>query len=182
MTAKLCINQRAYDLAKKLCDNAQEYCVSVKKSASGATLIDAGIEAKGGYAAGKIVTEICLGGLGTAQIVYKNYEDLDLPSIIVHTDYPAVSTLGSQFAGWQIKAEKYTAMGSGPARAISLKPKELYEKIDYQETSDVAVLVLETSTDPTDEAIAKICSACNVDPKNLVLVLVPTTSLRRFNI
>ncbi len=177
MTAKLCINQRAYDLAKKLCDNAQEYCVSVKKSASGATLIDAGIEAKGGYAAGKIVTEICLGGLGTAQIVYKNYEDLDLPSIIVHTDYPAVSTLGSQFAGWQIKAEKYTAMGSGPARAISLKPKELYEKIDYQETSDVAVLVLETSTDPTDEAIAKICSACNVDPKNLVLVLVPTTCL-----
>ncbi|WGM88594.1 MAG: methenyltetrahydromethanopterin cyclohydrolase [Candidatus Bathyarchaeum tardum] len=174
---KLCVNQLAYNLAMELCGNANEYGVVVKKTASGAILIDAGIEAKGGYAAGKVITEICLGGLGTAEIVYKNYDDLDIPSVLVHTDYPAISTLGSQFAGWQIKADKYTAMGSGPARALSLKPKELYEKIAYTDNSDVAVLVLETSTEPTEEAITKICDACKVDPNNLVLVLVPTSCI-----
>ena len=173
----LCVNQLAYDLAMELCGNANEYGVIVKKTNSGTILIDAGIEAKGGYAAGKVITEICLGGLGTAEIVYKKYDDVEIPSILVHTDYPGIATLGSQFAGWKIKADKYSAMGSGPARAISLKPKELYEKIGYTESSDVAVLVLETSTEPTDAAITKICDACKVEPKNLVLVLVPTNCI-----
>jgi methenyltetrahydromethanopterin cyclohydrolase len=176
-TSKLSVNLIAYNLVKQLCDRADKFGVIVKKMLSGATLIDAGIEARGGFAAGQTITEICLGGLGKAEITYKGYDDLELPSIFVHTDYPAISSLGSQFAGWQIKADKYTAMGSGPARALSLKPKELYEKIGYRDSSDVAVLVLETSNEPPAEAVAKICEDCNVDSENLFLVLVPTSSV-----
>lgn len=176
-TPKLSVNQLAYDLVNWLCDQADEFGVLVKKTPSGATLIDAGIEAKGGFAAGRVLTEICLGGLGTAEITYKSYGDLELPSIFVHTDYPAISSLGSQFAGWQIKADKYTAMGSGPARALSLKPKELYEKIGYRDSSDVAVLVLETSQEPPEEAVEKISESCKVAPENLFLVLAPTSSV-----
>jgi len=176
-TPKLSVNRIAYSLVKRLCERADELGVLVKKMPSRATLIDAGIEARGGFAAGQIITEICLGGLGKAEIVYKGYSDLELPSIFVYTDYPAISTLGSQFAGWQIKAGKYTAMGSGPARALSLKPKELYEKIGYKDSSDVAVLVLETSKEPPEEAITKICEGCGIDPENLFLVLVPTSSV-----
>ena len=126
---KLSVNRNAYNLVKRLCDCADEFGVIVKKSPSGATLIDAGIEAQGGFGSGQLITEICLGGLAKAEITYKRYSDLELPSIFVHTDYPAISSLGSQFAGWQIKVDKYTAMGSGPARALSLKPKELLDKI-----------------------------------------------------
>jgi methenyltetrahydromethanopterin cyclohydrolase len=176
-TSKLSVNRIAYNLVKRLCDRADEFGVIVKKMPSGATLIDAGIEAQGGFAAGQTITEICLGGLGKAEIIYKQYGDLELPSIFVYTDYPAISTLGSQFAGWQIKADKYTAMGSGPARALSLKPKELYEKISYKDSSDVAVLVLETSKEPPEEALAKISEECGIDPNNLFLVLVPTSSV-----
>ena len=176
-TPKLSVNRMAYSLVKKLCDRADEFGVVVKKTPSGATLIDAGIEAQGGFAAGQIITEICLGGLGKAEIFYKDYGDLELPSIFVYTDYPTISTLGSQFAGWQIKSGKYVAMGSGPARALSLKPKELYEKIGYEDSSDVGVLVLETSNEPPEEAIAKISEECNVDPENLFLILVPTSSV-----
>ena len=176
-TSKLSVNQLAWDLVKKLCDKADEFGVVVKKIPSGATLIDAGIEARSGFAAGQMLTEICLGGLGKAEITYKNYGDLELPSIFVYTDYPAISTLGSQFAGWQIKADKYTAMGSGPARALSLKPKELYEKIDYRDSSDVVVLVLETSQAPPDDAVTKISEECKVAPENLFLVLAPTSSV-----
>jgi len=176
-TSKLSVNRIAYNLVKRLCDRADEFGVIVKTMPSGATLIDAGIKAQGGYVAGQTITEICLGGLGKAEIISKRYDDLELPSIFVYTDYPVISTLGSQFAGWQIKADKYVAMGSGPARALSLKPKELYEKISYKDSSDVAVLVLETSNEPPEDAVVKISEECNVDCENLFLVLVPTSSV-----
>ena len=176
-TPKLSVNQLALTLVKRLCDQADEYGVIVKKMVSGATLIDAGIKAKGGYISGQIITEICLGNLGKADITYRKYGDIEFPSVFVYTDYPAISTLGSQFAGWQVKSGKFVAMGSGPARALSLKPKELYEKIGYKDSSDVAVLVLETSKEPPEEAIRKICEECSIDSENLFLVLVPTSSV-----
>ena len=72
------------------------------------------------------------------------YGDMVLPSVFVQTDHPALSLLGSQFAGWQIKGEDYSAIASGLARALALKPKDLYLKLNYKEESDTAVLVLET--------------------------------------
>lgn len=176
-TQKLSVNRIAHNLVKRLCDSADEFGVIVKEAESGATLIDAGINAKGGFAAGQIITEICLGGLGKAGIHYKRIGDLELPSIFVYTDYPVISTLGSQFAGWQIKVGEYSAMGSGPARALSLKPKELYEKINYQDAEDLGVLVLETSKEPPEDALTKISWECGIDPGNLFLVLVPTSSV-----
>jgi methenyltetrahydromethanopterin cyclohydrolase len=176
-TPKLSVNQLALNLVKRLCDRADEFGVIVKKMPSGATVIDAGIKAQGGYVVGQIITEICLGGLGKADIVYKRYGELELPSVFVYSDYPVISTLGSQFAGWRIKSGKYVAMGSGPARALSLNPKELYDKINYEDVSDVAVLVLETSEEPPEEAVAKIYEQCKVDSENLFLVLVPTSSV-----
>jgi len=174
---KLSVNYSAWRLAKKLCDEAEEYRVAVKKTRSGATLVDAGIEAKGGYLAGKIITEICLGGLGRAEIFTSQYDDLELPSISVYTDHPAIATLGSQFAGWQIRVEDFFAMGSGPARALALKPRELYEKIGYEDEADVAVLVLETAKEPPENVIAHISSQCGVTPNSLFLILVPTTTV-----
>jgi len=174
---KLSVNNSAWQLAKKLCDKAEEYRVIVKETKSGATLIDAGIEAKGGYLAGKIITEICLGGLGRAEIFTSQYNDLELPSISVYTDHPAIATLGSQFAGWQIRVGDFSAMGSGPARALALKPRELYEKIKYEDKADVAVLVLETSREPPEDAVNYISGKCEIAPEELSLVLVPTSTI-----
>ena len=173
----LSVNLAASSLVKKLCAKAENYGVIVEETASGSTLIDAGITAKGGFLAGKIITEICLGGYGKAKIFPAKYGDFVLPSIYVQTNHPAVATLGSQFAGWQIKIDKYSAIGSGPARALSLKPKELYKKINYKDRADIAVLVLETSKKPPDEVVQQISSECKVTPQNLYLVLVPTTCL-----
>ena len=176
-TPRLSMNRTAWNLAKKLRDQAEEFGVVVKETKSGATLIDAGIEAKGGLLAGRIITEICLGGYGKANIFYKQYDDLELPSIFVYTDHPAIATLGSQFGGWQIKVDKYTAIASGPARALTLKPRELYERIQYSDTSDVAVLVLETAKEPPEEVIRQISDECKVEPDHLSVVLVPTSTI-----
>jgi len=173
----LSVNRAAWQPIKKLCDEAEKYGVAVKETSLGATLIDAGIKAKGGFLAGKIITEICLGGLGKARIFCIKYGDLDFSSIFVYTDHPAVATLGSQFAGWQIKVGDYSAMGSGPARALALKPKELYEKIGYKDEADVAVLVLETSKEPPEDVITYISEQCKVPPDHLALILTPTSTI-----
>lgn len=174
---RLSVNYSAWQLVKKLCDKSEEYGVSVKETISGATLIDAGIKAKGGFLAGKIITEICLGGLGKAEIFTSRYNNLELPSISVYTDHPAIAALGSQFAGWRIRVEDYFAMGSGPARALALKPRELYEKIGYADEADVAVLVLETAKEPPESVITYVSNQCRTAPDRLVLILVPTTTV-----
>ena len=175
--SRLSVNRKAWSLAEKLRDEAETFNVGVKETSSGVTLIDVGIKAKGGLLAGRLVTEICLGGYGKANIFSKAYNDLELPSIFVHTSHPAIATLGSQYAGWQIKSGKYVAMGSGPARALALKPKELYERIDYKDEADVAILLLETSKEPPEEATNTICHQCGVEPDHLLLILIPTASL-----
>ena len=174
---QLSVNHTAWPLVKKLCDDAERYGVAVKETKSGTTLIDAGIKARGGFLAGQIITEICLGGYGHAEIFYKQYKDLEIPSIFVYTDHPVVATLGSQFGGWHINMGNYVAIGSGPARALALKPREIYEKINYRDKADVTVLVLETNMEPPENVITYISSQCGVTSDRLFLILVPTTTI-----
>jgi methenyltetrahydromethanopterin cyclohydrolase len=130
MVKALSVNMLAYQLAQKLLDNPEYYGVAVSKSTAGATIIDAGVNAPGGFEVGKILTELCLGGAGKVDLGFKSYGDIDFPSVTVTTDFPAIACLGSQFAGWRIKEDNGNiAIGSGPARAIALKPKEVYEEI-----------------------------------------------------
>ena len=177
---KISVNRTAMKLVKKLCDNAEAYGVVVKENEAGTHIIDAGIEAEGGFQAGKIITEICLGGLGEAIMSSMKIGDLRFPAISVYTDHPAVATLGSQLAGWRIKSGDYSAVGSGPARALALKPKSVFSKIGYEDRSDEAVLVLETGSEPPSEVVANICELCHVAPNNLYLILVPTSSVAGF--
>ncbi len=174
---KVSLNSSALFLVKKLCNEPQKYNVAVEKTESGATLVDAGINAQGGFFAGEIITEICLGGYGKANVTPIQYGELVLPSVFIITDHPALSTLASQFAGWQIKGEGYSAIASGPARALARKPKHLYEKLNYKEEAKNAVLVLETDEKPPEPVIQQIAEQCNVTPKNLFLIIFSTTSL-----
>ncbi len=175
--SQLSVNRIAQSLAERLCNKADEYGVIVRRTQLGTTVIDAGIEAKGGFLAGRIITEICLGGCGRADIFPAHLNDSEFLSISVYTDHPALATLGSQFAGWQIKVKDYFAIGSGPARALALKPREIYEKIGYEDEADVAVLVLETGKEPPSDVVSYICGECRVEPDHLSLILVPTTSI-----
>lgn len=173
----LSVNKLAWKLAEKLLDNQGFYGVHASKTSAGATVIDAGVNVPGSFQAGEVLTEICMGGAGTAQVSFKTYGELALPSITVSTAYPAIAALGSQFAGWRIKeGDGSIAIGSGPARALALKPKDIYEEIGYKDSSDKAVLTLESNTLPSDALIEKVAGACNVSAKNLRAVVAPTAS------
>lgn len=175
MASHLSVNNNSLKLVRKILENLGDYNM-IEETVRGVKIIDSGINAKGGYDAGKTITEICLGGYGRVDISYAKYDDLELPLISVYTDYPAIATLGSQFAGWRINVGNYQSIGSGPGRSLSLKPKELYEKIAYRDHSSSAVIVLETSKKPTIEVLTYISKECNVNLDDLYVFLVPTSS------
>ncbi len=174
---KINLNRSAIRLFDKFVADPDKYGVSVEQTAFGATIVDAGINSEGGYIAGELVTEVCLGGYGKATVMPIQYGDVVLPSVFVQTDYPALSLLASQFAGWQIKGETFSAIASGPARALARKPKDLYEALAYSEESDVAVIVLEAEMKPPDSIIQFIADKCKVQPKNVYVAMFSTTSL-----
>jgi methenyltetrahydromethanopterin cyclohydrolase len=172
------VNSLAWKLAEKLLNNQAFYGVHASKTSAGTTVIDAGVNVPGGFQAGKILTELCMGGAGKAQLGFKTYGDLALPSITVSSDHPAIAALGSQFAGWRIKEpDGSIAIGSGPARALALKPKKIYEEIGYKDASDKAVLTLESNSLPSDALIEKVTGACNITAKNLIAAVAPTASV-----
>lgn len=177
MKNELSVNRLAWKLLEELVANSSFYKVKVEKTACGATVVDAGINAGGGFQAGKIVTEICMGGCARAEITCRRYGDLELPTIFVCTDYPVLATLGSQYAGWQIKEADYFAIGSGPARALALKPKKIYEEIGYKDNFDKAIVVLETEKHPPARLIERFANDCKISPENLAVILTPTTSI-----
>jgi len=171
------VNREAMKIVREICAKPEKYNVIIKRNSSGAFIIDAGINAKGGFLVGKLITEICLGGLGEAYFSSMKMSEIELPSIVVYTDHPAISTLGSQLAGWKIRTGNYMAIGSGPARALALKPKKIYSKIKYKDDANEAVLVLEASKEPPEEVAKIISTSCRISPENLFLILAPTASV-----
>jgi len=175
--SRVSLNNSALNLVNKFVKEADVYNVVVRKSESGATLIDAGLKAEGGFLAGEIVTEICLGGYGTAKVLPLQYSDLLLSSVFVTSDHPAVSILASQLNGWTIRIDDFSAVASGPARALALEPQSLFEKIGYKEESNVAVLVLRTESTPSEDLIQHIANKCKVETDNLYLIHFSSMSI-----
>ena len=105
-------------------------------------------------------------------------EKFALPSVKIKTDSPSISTLGSQKAGWSVSVGDFFALGSGPARAIALKPAETYEEIDYEDKeADLAILTLEADVLPGEDVAAYIAEECNVKTEDVYLLVAPTSSL-----
>jgi methenyltetrahydromethanopterin cyclohydrolase len=173
----LSVNRLAWALLEKLLENPELYGVKVEKTKMGTILVDAGIKTKGGFQAGTVITEICMGGCAKAEVTCKRYGDVELPSIVVQTDHPVIATLGSQYAGWQIKEDDYLAIGSGPARALAMKPKKIYEEIGYKDDYYRAIVVLEAVKPPPAKLVERFSDECAISPENLAIILTPTSSI-----
>ncbi len=175
--AGLGLNERAWQIADAMAANAEALRVAVHRLPGGARVIDAGVDAPGGFGAGRALSEICTGGL--ADIAYPPVPigGDPWPGVRVWTDHPAVSCMASQYAGWAIQVGKYFAMGSGPLRAHARVEKELFAKLGYAEQAQRGVLVLETRTLPSDEVAAWVGQKAGLAPSQLTFVVAPTASL-----
>src|SRR2546426_162094 len=175
--APLDLNERAWEIADSMAANAGALRVVVRTLSGGARVIDAGIDAPGGYGAGLALAEICMGGVGDVAYAPVVIGDDTWPGVRVWTDHPAVSCMASQYAGWAIQVDKYFAMGSGPLRAHARVEKELFAKLGYAERARRGVLVLETRNPPTDAVAAWVGQKAGLPPAQLTFVAAPTASL-----
>ncbi len=145
------------------------------REAAGATVVDCGIEARGGLEAGRLLAEVCMAGLGTVEIAPGNADFWPGPTVVVRTDAPVAACMAAQYAGWKVQHEKFFAMGSGPMRAAAGK-EELFDKIGYRERVEAAVGVLETRSFPPDDVLRSLAEACGVSMERLTILVAPTAS------
>jgi methenyltetrahydromethanopterin cyclohydrolase len=167
------LNERAWQIAEQLRSDPQRYQVSVFDA--GRT-IDCGVQTVGGLEAGRLLAEVCLAGLGSVALVPAERSLWHGPAVQVHTDQPIAACMAAQYAGWQLKGEKFFAMGSGPMRAAAHR-EPLFTDISYAEQPARVVGVLETSKLPTSEILERIAADCRVQPENVLLLCARTASL-----
>lgn len=171
------LNEMALGIVEDMMDFEEELKIKSHRLENGSTVIDCGINVPGGYDAGIMVTRVCMGGLVDINLKVGSINDIPVVFIHEHTDYPALACLGGQKAGWQIKVDDFFAMGSGPARAISLKPKKTYNQIKYEDDTDFAVIVLESNKMPGEKVMDYIAKECEVEPSNTYALIAPTSSI-----
>jgi methenyltetrahydromethanopterin cyclohydrolase len=171
----LSLNELAWRRCDELAADAERLNIAVSSSTGGTRIIDCGVKMAGGLEAGRRLAEICLADCGRVGISTAA-GDWPGPAVTICTDQPLLACMASQYAGWQITADKYFAMGSGPMRAVSRR-EPLFDEIDYRDETGRVVGVLESSKLPTDEVCEKIASQCGVAAAKLTLVVARTASI-----
>jgi methenyltetrahydromethanopterin cyclohydrolase len=180
------VNDLARKIVQKIIDNKELYGAEVHKLDNGATVL--GMK-NASWEGGRLVGEICLGGLGSVEFSTYTLDTHFLPSVNVYTSFPIISCLASQLAGWSVKLKKevekdgemkkktiFQSLGSGPARAKS-RVEKLFNEIEYQDDSNCAVLMFETAKLPNEEVMELVAEKCKVDVSDTYAVCAPTACL-----
>jgi methenyltetrahydromethanopterin cyclohydrolase len=174
-------NAGADKIAQRMAAEAEPLNISVEKIDCGTTVIDAGVNVGGSHEAGRLFSEACLGGLGKVELGCLDFGEFAMPSVTVTAGRPVEACMGAQYAGWFVKVpiggqKDYQAMGSGPARGLYGK-ETLLQELGLTESSDVAVLAMESNILPNTEVACWIAEKCSVAPERLTLLVAPTASL-----
>ncbi len=174
--AHLSVNQLSEPLLRKLLLQADILQLGISRHKAGCTIVDAGIQYAGSAEAGRLIAEICMGGLGEARI----QEDDRFPqwpnAIAVTSAHPVIACLASQYAGWALSHEKFFSLGSGPARALAQR-EDLFKELDYKDEASSTCIVLETDKMPPVPVIEKIVRDTKIAPEKLTIILTPTSSI-----
>ena len=169
------LNERAHQLCDEMAADADRLGIAVSTLPCGTRLIDCGVRAPGTLEAGRRLAEVCLARLGRVEFISADSKVWSGQAVSVHIEQPVAACMASQYAGWEIKVEKFFAMGSGPMRAAACR-EELFQHIGHCEKSSVCVGVLETSKLPPDGVCTDIAEKCGVSPERLTLLAARTSS------
>ncbi len=177
---KLSLNELTAPLVENLIVNAESLRLDVSNLNDGTRIIDAGINAKGGIEVGRLIAEICMGGLGVVKLrASTNFHHWSW-HVDVHSSNPVMACLASQYAGWSLShgegKDAFHALGSGPART-SGSNEPLFDELKYHDSTSKTCIVIEVDRIPPVELTSKIAKMCNVPNNELTVILTPTSSL-----
>jgi len=99
-----------------------------------------------------------------------------LSHVELATDQPALALLGAGKAGWELGTEGFEGLGSGPARAL-VGAEEIFERIEYKEEFDFAVLALEAATLPGEPAAKQVAERAGVPESGVFLPTYASASI-----
>ena len=174
------INREATKTVRLILEEADALGVNVARLDNGATVIDMGLAAKGGWRAARLYTLVSLAGL--AEVSYEPF-DLDgrmLTAVRVMIDHPIEACVASQIAGWRLQAPgtEHAAILAGPGRALNRDSLDHYfDWIDYRDDHHEAVVAIQTSEPVAAEMAEMIATSCRVDPADLYVLFAPNRSL-----
>lgn len=170
------LNLRAAHLVDQLLESPELLRVAAHKLPGGGRWIDCGLQAEGGLGAGLALARVCTAGLADIRLIPGEVAGAAWPHLQVTTDHPVEACLYSQYAGWQISVGKFFAMGSGPMRAVAAR-EELFQKLGYRESAEVAVGVLEGRKIPDEGVLQYLAERTKVPASAITLLVAPTASL-----
>ena len=169
------LNDAAWPIAEQMAGDAIALRLHVH-TVGGATVVDCGIDTLGGLQAGIGLARVCLAGRGDVSVAPSQIAGWTGPVVQVQSDDPVRACLASQYAGWQITAGKFFAMGSGPMRAKYGK-EELFNDIPGREESAVAVGVFGDAQTAHREVVTYLTEKLGLAADRLMLLVAPTASL-----
>jgi methenyltetrahydromethanopterin cyclohydrolase len=170
------VNQQAAEIVEQMIARAERLGIAVSNLPCGARVVDLGVKVPGGWLAGKYAAEASLGGMGEMTFVPLDFGDFQLPGIRVVVDQTEIGCMSSQYAGWGIQRGSFFAIGSGPARAQA-RVEPVFKQLDYQDNTDVAVIILEGRDLPSDDVAAHIARKCRVTPAKVTILMAPAACL-----
>src|SRR5688500_16302997 len=173
----LAMNERAWQRADAMAERGDELQIRVQTLTNGARILDAGVTAPGGLEAGRLLAELCMGGIGHVAFAPITIAGEPWAGVQVWTDHPATACMASQYAGWAINPAGFFAMGSGPLRAKARVERELFAKLAYGEEAVRGVLVLEGRVLPGESVAAWVAAKAGVPVEGITFAVAPTASV-----
>ncbi len=173
------VNREAMKLVPQIIDDADALGVAVEQLPNGATVIDMGLEAKGGWRAARLYTLISIGGLG--EVSYEPFEVAGrmLTAVRVMIDHPIEACVASQIAGWRLEApgKEHAAILAGPGRALNNPPDHYFDWTDYRDQHHESVVAIQASEPISLEMTDMIAASCRVAASDLYVLIAPNRSL-----
>jgi methenyltetrahydromethanopterin cyclohydrolase len=172
------INHEAMKIVRRILQAPAALGVSIERLPSGATVIDMGLHAPGGWVAARYYTLITLGGLGDVSYEPFRLGYRTLNAVRVMVDHPIEACVASQIAGWRLSAGAFAPILAGPGRALNrADPDKYFSLIDYRDQSIEGVVAIQTADPITDELAQSIAAACQIEPRDLYILVAPNSSL-----
>lgn len=170
------LNEMAYEYVDESIMVGGDLGIEVAQTEAGSLVMDFGVKARGGLGAGMALIEISTAGLVEAELQQLDLFGSRWPHVVVMTDQPFEACLLSQYAGWQLIADDYFAIASGPMRSARGR-EEVFHLAGYQEGADRVAGVLEAGKLPTAAAMQMIADECGVSPEGVAVAVAPTASI-----
>jgi hypothetical protein len=105
-------------IEREVLPNAEKLNIDIVRLSDGATVLDMGVRAKGGFRAGRYFAELGMGGLGRLSYVMLPLGGELVPGLQIITECPAVCEMASYVAATTVSWHGHPQVISGPARSI----------------------------------------------------------------